>query len=82
MSYYAPGAWNVICQRCGFERKSFQVRKEWTGLIVCSDGCWEPRHPQDLVRGKKDRQAPPPGMINPEPDDVFLSPGDVTQDDL
>lgn len=32
--------------------------------------CWEPRHPQDFVRGVKDKQTPP--WVRPEPPDTFL----------
>lgn len=63
------GSWNVICDRCGFKYKSFQLRKEWTGLMVCKN-CWEPRHPQDLIKIPKDDQSVP--WSRPEPDDVFI----------
>jgi hypothetical protein len=29
----------------------------WNGYIVCIDTCWEPRHPQDLLKAKRDRQS-------------------------
>lgn len=77
--YFLLGANNVICDRCGFKYKSTQVRKEWTGLIVCKK-CWDPRHPQDKVRAVKDDQSP--SVNRPEATDTFLSPGDVTADDL
>jgi hypothetical protein len=64
-----PGTWKVICDRCGFQFHSDELRKEWQGLMTCK-GCWEPRHPQDFVRGVKDTQAPP--WTRPEPDDVFV----------
>lgn len=74
-------AWhNAICDRCGFKKRNYELRKEWTGLLVCRDTCWEPRHPQDFVRGVADRQAIPDPR--PEPDDVFLDPGDVTAESL
>lgn len=73
------GVWNAICQRCGFEYKSDQIKKEWTGLRVCRD-CWDPRHAQDFVRGKSDKQAVP--WSSPEGEDQFLNIGDVTRDDL
>lgn len=63
-------AWLAICDRCGFQKKSDQLRKEWNGLMVCSTGCWEPRNEQDRVRGKVDRQNPP--WVRPEPADVFI----------
>jgi hypothetical protein len=76
------GQWNAECHRCGFTFKSGQLRKEWTGLRVCSD-CWEPRHPQDHLRGKPDRQANP--WSNPRSDGADVSVGsgnEVTEDDL
>lgn len=56
--------YNVICDRCGFKKKRSECLKEWTGLIVCRDGCYEPRHPQDFVRGRVDKQTVP----DPRPD--------------
>ena len=55
-TYYAKGQHNAICDRCGFEYKSSQLKKEWTNLMVCRD-CWEPRHEQDFVKGVKDDQS-------------------------
>lgn len=63
------GSWNAICDRCGFKYKSFQLRKEWTGLMVCKN-CWEPRHPQDLIKIPKDDQSVP--WSRPEQNDVFV----------
>lgn len=61
--------WRAICDRCGFEYYSSQLRKEWQGLMVC-DACYSPRHPQDFVRAVRDEQAPP--WTRPEPADVFV----------
>jgi len=49
--YYDPSSYNAICDRCGFKYKANQLRKEWTGWMVC-DSCWEPRHPQEFLRGR------------------------------
>lgn len=42
--------------------------------MVCfgegTNNCWEPRHPQDFVRGVKDKQTPP--WVRPEGADTFL----------
>lgn len=78
--YYEPGGFWRLCQRCGFKRRNYDTRKEWTGLIVCADTCFEDRHPQDFVRGVADRQRVPDPR--PEPADVFLDVGDVTESDL
>ncbi len=82
---YKHGQWLALCDRCGFKYHSGQLRKEWTGLMVCCGGgtnnCWEVRHPQEFVRGKKDRQAPP--WVRPEPADTFIDPNTPTSwDDL
>lgn len=81
---YAHGKWSVICERCGFKYKNTQLRREWTGVMTCSgagtNNCWEPRHPQDSVRGRADRQTPP--WTSPEPEDVFITPGPIDPDAL
>jgi hypothetical protein len=56
--FYKKADWKSICDRCGFLYKASQLKKEWNGLRVCKV-CWEPRHPQDFVRGKKDDQSVP-----------------------
>lgn len=66
---YSPGDFWRICQRCGFKCRQSNTAKEWTGLIVCM-ACFEPRHPQDFVRGRKDIQTVPDPR--PEPVDAFL----------
>jgi len=58
-SYYKPGDYNVICDRCGGQYKRSECAIEWNGLLTCLRGCWEERHPQDFVRAKEDRQAVP-----------------------
>lgn len=86
-SKFESGQHNTICDRCGFEYKARQLRQEWTGLRVCSghgtNECWEKRHPQEFVRGVKDKQAPQ--WVRPEPPDLDVSPGsgnEVTVNDL
>lgn len=54
--FYRAGSFNRICDRCSRKRKAEDTVKEWTGLIVCRD-CVDPRHPQDFVRARHDRQA-------------------------
>lgn len=76
---YRSGGHYVICDSCGFKMRASEVRKRWDGLIVCRDD-WETRHPQDFVKGKRDRQAVPNGR--PEPPDTFIDPGDVTEGSL
>jgi hypothetical protein len=78
--YFKKGDFNRICERCGFKMKASETRKEWTGQIVCADGCWEARHPQEFVRGRRDRQRVP--LPRPDSEPVYLEPTDVTADDL
>lgn len=74
------GEYNMICDRTGFKIKSGDAKREWNGLTVRKES-WEPRHPQDFVRGRADRQAVP--NARPEPaSDTFITAADVTPDDL
>ena len=55
----------MICDRCGGEFRRSVMRKEWTGLWVCTDlarphGCFEYRNAQDFVRSKRDKQSVTP----------------------
>jgi hypothetical protein len=56
--YIAWGDYNVICDRCGAKYKASECKFEWNHLLVCVE-CWEPRQPQDYVRGLSDDQAVP-----------------------
>ena len=78
MTSYIKGDYNAICDRCGYKRKASDMRPQWNNLFVCVDTCWEPRHPQDFVRGKKDKQRVP--VPRPESTDKFYTP--ITGDDL
>lgn len=73
-----------ICDRCGFEFRLNQLRKEWNGLKTCNgpntNQCWEPRHPQDFVRARNADRAPYDKRVVGEI--TYLNPGDVTEDDL
>ncbi len=84
MTDYAKGQWKVECDRCGFDYKSGQLRKEWQGLMTCygpgTNGCHEDRHPQDFVRAKPDRQAV--AWTRPPSEVVTITATDVTADDL
>ncbi len=74
---FRSGDWLYECQRCGFTKYASEIKLEWTGLRVCSS-CWEPRHPQEFVRGKTDDQTVP--YANPAGDPVFLLPNEVSYD--
>lgn len=75
---YRPGDFYRICDVCGFKVRASVTKKRWDGMIVC-EADWEPRHPQDFVRGKVDNQRVPDPR--PEQTDVFISTP-ITPDDL
>lgn len=66
---YRPGDFWRVCDACGFYYRASETRKRWDGLIVC-DFDYEERHPQDFVRGVKDRQNVPDPR--PEPADIAI----------
>ena len=68
---YRPGDYYVICDQCGFKKLRSQCKMTWNGLLVCSDTCWEPRHPQDTPhQNRPERQRP--RDVRPEGEDTFL----------
>lgn len=77
--YFKKGDYNVVCDRCGFKFKASELKLTWDGLFVCRKD-WEPRQPQDFVRGRVDDQSVP--IARPEQPDRFLAAGQVTVDDL
>lgn len=77
-TYYKPGVWNSLCDRCGFQYKSDELRSEWTGLMVCAP-CYETRHPQDLLRVPREQISVP--WSRPSPPDVFGGVGAVLYDE-
>lgn len=66
---YDRGDWKTVCDVCGREYKASQLKQRWDGLKTCSDD-WEPRQPQDFVRGVADTQAPP--WTRPEQANSFV----------
>ena len=61
---------NVICDRTGFKRKAKDCRYEWTGMLV-EKSEWEPRQPQDFVRGVPDGK--PAKDIRPDSEPVYVN---------
>lgn len=68
---YVKGQWNIICDVCGWEFKSGQIKKRWDGLLVC-DKDFELDHPQKYIRSRADPKPVPSDFIRPEPEDVFV----------
>lgn len=66
-TYFKPGAWNVICDVCGFRFKSDQVRTRWDGLVVCHHD-YERDHPQKYIRVPSEQSQSVP-FVRQEPED-------------
>jgi hypothetical protein len=56
--HWVAGDYYRICERTGFKVRARRTRKEWTNRII-RDISWEPRQPQDFVRGVRDDQTVP-----------------------
>jgi hypothetical protein len=69
-----PGDWKYDCQRCGFTFPSHKIRREWTGLHVCSN-CWEPKHPLLFIKIREETAVP--AFVNRDPIDVFQPVCDI-----
>ena len=48
----------ALCDRCQKKFYASDLKEEWTGWMVC-DSCYEPRHPQDFLKGHADNQNVP-----------------------
>lgn len=77
-AYIAGDPW-IYCDVCGFKTRRSQTLKRWDGAVVCTKD-WEPRHPQDRIKARSERQ-----VINdprPEPEHRFLGTNEVSPEDL
>ena len=70
---YHPGDYKVVCDRCGITYLRSECQYDWEGLLVCSRGCWEPRHPQEFVRAVPDITRVDDARI-----DVSFDPSETT----
>ena len=66
--YYNDGNWNAICDECGKKFKFSHLKKRWDGLYVCEQD-WEPRHPQDFLKGIRDNMSVP--VSRPEANNLY-----------
>jgi hypothetical protein len=72
MSYkpnYNNGDWLAICDACGRQFPASSLRMRWDNLMTC-EGDWEPRQPQDFVKGVADLMKPP--WVRSESQDQFI----------
>ena len=68
---YRQGDHYIIDDRTGFKVRASDSRKEWTGDRVHKD-IWEPRHPLDLIRSRRDNMAVTDARPPPLP--IFIGP--------
>lgn len=66
------GDWQAVCDRCGRNFLASQLLQTWDGLWVCKKD-WEPRHPQEYLKGRQDSQAVP--WVRKPPDNFVAVPG-------
>lgn len=69
--HYIPGGYWAVCQRCEMKRRRYDVAREWTGLFVCKDTCWDPR-PPDMTPPKVWPEGVPVPYPLPEPPNIFV----------
>lgn len=55
---------NAICDCCGFKVKQSELKKRWDGAMVCKAD-WEPRHPQDSVKVRPERNNVKDARVEP-----------------
>lgn len=70
-----------ICQRCGWKKNLSDMAKEWTGLRVCKNPCFDPK-PKQLSPPSIGAEGVPLPTAAPEPADIFLTDNQVTPDSL
>jgi len=77
---YKPGDNLVICDICGFQRRTSECRMNYNNMFVCAATCWEPR-PEQYVSptGLHERQTV---SINRPPGDPVFIETPITPDDL
>ena len=77
-SYIVGQPWG-ICDRCGFQKRlKSELRKEWTGLMVC-DPCYDVRPPEMTPPRVKAEGVPLP---NARPDNQNADYVEITAEDL
>jgi len=67
--YLKLGDHNAICDICGFKYKMSELKETWDGYMACSQD-WNPRQPQDYVKGVQDNQSVE--ISRPDPPNVFV----------
>ena len=78
-SDYRPGGTWASCDRCAFNWRLSDLKREWTGFQVCEE-CWDPA-PAELSPPNVYPEGLPVPNASPDPGDV-LGPNTTTAADL
>ena len=70
------GDYNAICDVCGRKFKFSRLRQKWDNTWACEND-WEPRQPQDYLRGIPDNMSVP--LSRPDPPNSFIQDEIVTE---
>lgn len=70
------GDYNAICDVCGRKFKFSRLRQKWDNTWACEQD-WEPRQPQDYLRGIPDNMSVP--LSRPDPPSLFIQDEIVTE---
>lgn len=70
------GDYNAICDVCGRKFKFSRLRQKWDNTWACEQD-WEPRQPQDYLKGIKDNMSVP--LSRPDPPNLFMQDEIVTE---
>lgn len=70
------GDYNAICDVCGRKFKFSRLRQKWDNTWACEQD-WEPRQPQDYLRGIPDNMSVP--LSRPDPPNQFIQDEIVTE---
>jgi hypothetical protein len=76
---YVKGRVLAICDRCGFQFPLSELRKEWTGLMVCRKD-YDPRPPEMKTPNVRPEGIAKPNSRPDNQDDE--TPNTTTPDDL
>lgn len=74
-----PGTYHLVCDRTGFRLPNTMIVREWDNYMVW-DKVYEPRQPQDYLRGIKDNMTVP--IARPMVEPTFLETNAVQPGDL
>lgn len=70
------GDYNALCDVCGRKFKFSRLRQKWDNTWACEQD-WEPRQPQDYLRGIPDNMSVP--LSRPDPPNLFIQDEIVTE---